>query len=93
MAGAGRRPQATDAAMEPTGGCRDTDAMLSGSVLGDRHFSFGLLMAIFAISGLLLLPGVAVGRIAARGGSQRDGDMAMAIFATYVIGQFMPLFY
>jgi hypothetical protein len=56
-------------------------------------FSFGLLMAIFAISGLLLLPGVAVGRIAARGGSQRDGDMAMAIFASYVIGQFMPLFY
>ena len=25
--------------------------------------------------------------------SQRDGDIAMAIFASYVIGQFMPLFY
>ena len=34
-----------------------------------------------------------VGRIAARGGSRRDGDIAMAIFASYVIGQFMPLFY
>ena len=25
--------------------------------------------------------------------SQRDGDIAMAIFASYVLGQFMPLFY
>jgi hypothetical protein len=50
-------------------------------------------MCIFAISTLLLLPAIAVGRIAARGGSWRDGDVAMAIFASYVIGQFMPLFY
>jgi hypothetical protein len=56
-------------------------------------FSFGLLMAILAISTLLLLPSVAVGRIATRGGSKRDGDIAMAIFASYVIGQFMPLCY
>jgi hypothetical protein len=56
-------------------------------------FSFGLLFAIFAISALLLLPSVAVGRIATRGGSRRDGDIAMAIFASYVIGEFMPLFY
>ena len=56
-------------------------------------FFFGLLFAIFAIGGLLLLPAVAVGRIATRGGSRQDGDVAMAIFASYVIGQFMPLFY
>jgi pimeloyl-ACP methyl ester carboxylesterase len=56
-------------------------------------FFIGLLFAIFAISTLLLLPSVAVGRIAARGGSRRDGDIAMAIFASYVIGQFIPLFY
>jgi hypothetical protein len=56
-------------------------------------FFVGLLFAIFAISTLLLLPSVAVGRIAARGGSRRDGDIAMAIFASYVIGIFMPLFY
>ena len=56
-------------------------------------FLFVLLMAIFALSTLTLLPSVAVGRIAARGGSRRDGDIAMAIFASYVIGQFMPLFY
>jgi hypothetical protein len=48
---------------------------------------------ILAISTLLLLPGIAVGRIATRAGSRRDGDVAMAIFASYVIGQFMPLFY
>jgi pimeloyl-ACP methyl ester carboxylesterase len=54
---------------------------------------FGLLMATFAISTLLLLPTVAVGRIAARGGSRRDGDIAMAIFAGYAIGRFIPLCY
>jgi hypothetical protein len=56
-------------------------------------FFLGLLMAIFAISTLLLLPSVAVGRIAARSGSRGDGDIAMAVFASYTIGQFMPLFY
>jgi pimeloyl-ACP methyl ester carboxylesterase len=56
-------------------------------------FFMGLLFAIFAISTLLLLPSVAVGRIVARGGSRRDGDIAMAIFTSYVIGQFIPLFY
>jgi len=57
------------------------------------NFLVGLLMAILAISTLLLLPSLAVARIATRGGSRRDGDIAMAIFASYVIGQFMPLFY
>jgi hypothetical protein len=52
-----------------------------------------ILMCILAISTLLSLPSVLVGRIAARGGSRRDGDIAMAIFAGYVIGIFMPLFY
>jgi len=56
-------------------------------------FPFFVLMCTLAISTLLLLPSVAVGRIAARGGSRRDGDVAMALFASYVIGQFMPLFY
>ncbi|HEV8646716.1 MAG TPA: alpha/beta hydrolase [Burkholderiales bacterium] len=58
--------------------------------------SFFLIYTLFCtlgISTLLLLPAVAVGRIATRGGSRRDGDVAMAIFASYVIGQFMPLFY
>jgi pimeloyl-ACP methyl ester carboxylesterase len=54
---------------------------------------FGMLFAIFALGTLLLLPSLAVARIAARGGSRREGDIAMAIFASYVIGQFMPLFY
>jgi pimeloyl-ACP methyl ester carboxylesterase len=56
-------------------------------------FPFFILMAIFGIGALLLLPSVAVGRIAARRGSRRDGDIAMAIFASYVVGIFMPLFY
>ena len=56
-------------------------------------FLFGMLMCILGISTLLLLLGVAVGRIATRGGSRRDGGVAMAIFASYAIGQFMPLVY
>jgi hypothetical protein len=56
-------------------------------------FLFGTHMCTLLISTLLLLPSTLVGRIATRGGSRRDGDIAMAIFASYVIGQFMPLFY
>jgi len=56
-------------------------------------FPFFILMSILGIGALLLLPSTLVGRIAARGGSRRDGDIAMAIFASYCIGQFMPLFY
>lgn len=56
-------------------------------------FLFALLMAIFAISPLLLLLSAVVGNIAARGGSRRNGAIAMAVFAGYVIGQFLPLFY
>ena len=58
--------------------------------------SFFLIYTLFCtlgISTLLLLPSALVGRIATRGGSRRDGDIAMAIFASYAIGQFMPLFF
>jgi hypothetical protein len=56
-------------------------------------FLFALLMATFAIATLLLVAGAGIGRVATRGGSKRDGDAAMSIFAGYVIGQFIPLFY
>jgi hypothetical protein len=56
-------------------------------------FLFGTHMCTLLISTLLLLPSALVGRIATRGGSRRDGDIAMVIFASYAIGQFMPVFY
>jgi pimeloyl-ACP methyl ester carboxylesterase len=56
-------------------------------------FLFATLTCALGISTLLLLPSLLVGRIAARGGTRQDGDLAMAIFASYVIGQFIPLFY
>jgi pimeloyl-ACP methyl ester carboxylesterase len=56
-------------------------------------FLFATLTCALGISALLLVPSTLVGRIAARGGPRRDGDIAMAVFASYVIGQFMPLFY
>jgi hypothetical protein len=36
--------------------------------------------------------GLVVGRIASQG-SRRDGDMAVAIFVGYTIGQWMPKFF
>jgi hypothetical protein len=56
-------------------------------------YLFGNCSIPLAISALLLLPSALVGRIAARGGSRGDGDVAMAIFASYCIGQFRPLFF
>ena len=56
-------------------------------------FVIATLMLTLLISTLLLLPSTLVGRIATWGGSRTDGDVAMAIFASYCIGQFMPLFY
>jgi hypothetical protein len=53
----------------------------------------GVLMTISVIITVSLLPSLLVGRIATRAGSRRDGDVAIAIFASYAIGQFMPLFY
>jgi len=66
-------------------------------------FLLGTHMCTLLLSMLLLLPSALVGRIATRGGppaperseggSRCDGDVAMAIFASFVIGQFMPVFY
>ena len=58
-----------------------------------NFFPFSVLFCALAVTTLCLLPAVAVGRIATLGGSRRDGDIAMTLFASYVIGQFMPLFY
>jgi hypothetical protein len=70
-------------------GCR----LAVGTAYPANLFLFAMLMNTLAISTLLLLPSTLVGRIATRGGSRRDGDIAMAIVAGYVIGHFMPLFY
>ncbi|HYG24920.1 MAG TPA: alpha/beta hydrolase [Verrucomicrobiae bacterium] len=56
-----------------------------------NFFVLAMLMCTFAVSTVLLVGGGVVGWIAARGGSLRDGDVAMAIFAGYGIGQFIPL--
>jgi hypothetical protein len=56
-------------------------------------FLSGALMSIMVMTTVLLLPSMLVGRIATRDGSRRDGDVATSIFASYCIGQFMPLFY
>ena len=71
-------------------GCLALEFAYAGNIIA---WLFATLMCTLVISTLLLLPSTLVGRIATRGGSRRDGDVAMAIFASYAIGQFMPLFY
>ena len=46
-----------------------------------------LLVSLFA---LVLFAGMALGWIASHRGSRRDGDIAMAIFVGYALGQWMP---
>jgi hypothetical protein len=58
-----------------------------------NFFPFVMLTIILGSCTVAFLPSVAIGRIATRGGSRRDGDVAMAIFASYGIGQIMPFFY
>jgi hypothetical protein len=71
-------------------------ALLAASCLiiaGVSHvFALRLVMLALAVSSLLLCAGTVVGVIAARGGSRRDGDLAMAIFASYTIGLCVPMF-
>ena len=61
-------------------------------IAGVNHvFAFALLGATLGVSSLLLCVGTIVGRIAARGGTRQAGDFAMAIFASYTIGQCVPM--
>jgi hypothetical protein len=75
-------------------------ALASGLVLFGLPLAYvkgiwlsGVLMTILVMITVSLLPSLLVGRIATRGGSRRDGDIAIAIFASYCVGQFMPRFY
>jgi pimeloyl-ACP methyl ester carboxylesterase len=64
-------------------------AVALGSVIVSLH-----LLAMFVWCGALILGwGTLIGAIAARRGSRRDGDFAMAIFLGYAIGQWLPMFY
>jgi hypothetical protein len=51
------------------------------------QYLLGLFMGIGAAG---LFAGVILGEIAAHCGTRRDGDIAMAIFVGYVLGQWMP---
>jgi pimeloyl-ACP methyl ester carboxylesterase len=52
------------------------------------------LLALFMGCGVMVLTlGAVIGAIAARRGTARDGDLAMAIFVGYALGQWMPMLY
>jgi hypothetical protein len=58
-----------------------------GCVMAGEYL-FGLFAGIGATG---LFAGMVLGEIAARGGTRRDGDLAMAIFVGYAAGQWLPL--
>lgn len=45
------------------------------------------------LSALVLVAGTIVGRIAARNGTQSDGDVALAMFVGYAFGQWIPIIF
>jgi pimeloyl-ACP methyl ester carboxylesterase len=54
---------------------------------------FHLLAFLVLLFAMVLFAGAVLGRIAAHRGSRLDGDLTMAIFVGYVIGQWMPRFF
>ncbi len=59
---------------------------------GDGRIPFHLLALIGVLCTLFAGAGLVVGKMASRG-SQRGGDLAIAIFLGYAIGQWMPKFF
>jgi hypothetical protein len=60
---------------------------------GDWSILFRVMALIGSLCALFAGAGLIVSRLASRGGSRRDGDLALAIFLGYAIGQWMPKFF
>jgi hypothetical protein len=59
----------------------------------DWAISFRLLSILGVITALFVCAGTVLGRMAARGGSRSDSDLALAIFVGYAMGQWLPKFF
>jgi len=70
-----------------------TAYVVANAKSGDVAFRFLLLSIVMGINTVLLFEGAILGWIAARRGSRRDGDIAMAIYVGYAIGQWIPKFF
>ncbi|HTS17501.1 MAG TPA: alpha/beta fold hydrolase [Verrucomicrobiae bacterium] len=73
-------------------GCR----IVSGSMLANMKLggvALRLLSIVLGIPAVLLFEGAILGWITARRGSRRDGDIAMAIYVGYAVGQWIPKFF
>jgi pimeloyl-ACP methyl ester carboxylesterase len=57
---------------------------------GTRPWGAYFLALVVSLFALVLLAGTVIGEIAACRGSRRDGDLAMAIFVGYALGQWIP---
>jgi pimeloyl-ACP methyl ester carboxylesterase len=60
---------------------------------GDWSILFRVMALIGSLCALCAGAGLIVSRMASRGSSRRDGDLALAIFLGYIIGQWMPKFF
>ena len=65
-------------------------ALAAAGALGSALAGAPFIAFLGSIVALVLLEGAALGALAAYRGSRRDGDIAMALFAGYVAGQWLP---
>jgi pimeloyl-ACP methyl ester carboxylesterase len=65
--------------------------LAASRMLPAQHGFFIFLAFIFSLNLLILGSATVLAAIAARGGRPRDGDLAMAVFIGYAIGQWVPL--
>ena len=66
-----------------------TGAVWLGGLLAGAHI-FAFFISLFA---LILFVGIVLSAIAAKCGSRRAGDIALAVFMGYALGQWMPIIY
>jgi pimeloyl-ACP methyl ester carboxylesterase len=66
--------------------------VLPDFVTGDWRIPFRIMALIGTVCTLFAGVGLVIGRMASRG-SRRDGDLAIAVFLGYAIGQWMPQFF
>jgi alpha/beta hydrolase fold len=67
--------------------------LMANARLAGVAFTFRLLSILMVGTTVAMFAGTILGWIAARGGSRRDGDLALAIWVGYAVGQWIPRFF
>ena len=68
-------------------------ALTVAAWIGSLIAGANILAFFVSLFALILFVGTILGAMAARRGSRRAGDLALAIFMGYAIGQWLPILY